>query len=81
MQAVFSAESSSPMHQCGKHSLFVGWLVMAPNVEVQICMGGFAVHSVAQRAFRSTVNICVQEWEVALLFGLHGELNALMHAV
>jgi hypothetical protein len=69
------------MRQYGKYSLFVRWLVMAPSIEVEICMGGFAVHSVAQRAFRSSVNICVQEWKVALHFFLRGELNALMHAV
>jgi hypothetical protein len=41
-------------------------------------MGGFAVHSVAQRAVGFLVNIYVQEGEVALHFGLHGELNALV---
>jgi hypothetical protein len=81
MQAVFTAENSSPMHKCGKHSLFVGWVVMRSNVEVEIRMGGFAVHSVTQRDIGSSVYIYVQEEEVALTFGLHGELNALMDAV
>jgi hypothetical protein len=40
-------------------------------------MGGFTQYSVAQRAVRSPVNVCVQE-EMTLPFGLYGELNALM---
>jgi hypothetical protein len=36
---------------------------------------------VTQRAIRSSVNIQVQEWEVAFAFGFHGELNGLMDAV
>jgi hypothetical protein len=36
---------------------------------------------VSQRAIRSSVNIQVQEWEVAFTFGFHGELNGLMDAV
>jgi hypothetical protein len=42
---------------------------MRPSVEVEIGMGGFAVHSDG-----SPVNIHVQEGEMALPFGLHGEL-------
>jgi hypothetical protein len=36
---------------------------------------------VSHRAIRSSVNIQVQEWEVAFTFGFHGELNGLMDAV
>jgi uracil-DNA glycosylase len=53
MQGVFIAKSASLVHHCGKHSLFVGWVVVGPNVEVVICMGEFAVQSVAQRAVAS----------------------------
>jgi hypothetical protein len=39
------------------------------------------VHSMAQRTIGSPVNISVKEGEVALNFGLHGELNALVDTV
>jgi hypothetical protein len=44
-------------------------------------MGRFTVYCVAQRTVVSPVNIYVKEGEVALSFGLHGELNALMDTV
>jgi hypothetical protein len=50
-------------------------------VEVEIGVCGLAVQFVAQRAIRSSVNMQVQEWEVAFTFGFHGELNGLMDAV
>jgi hypothetical protein len=81
MQVVSTTENSSPMHQCSKHS-FVCWMVvMGPSTKIEICTGGFTVHSVAQRSIGSSVNIYVQEKEVALLFSLHGELNGLMDAI
>jgi hypothetical protein len=41
--------------------------MMGLAVEVKIGVGGFAVHFVSQRAFRSSVIIQVQEWEVAFI--------------
>jgi hypothetical protein len=37
--------------------------------------------SMAQRTIGPTVNIYVKEGEMALTFGLHGELNALVDTV
>jgi hypothetical protein len=51
------------------------------GVEVKIYVSGLAVHFVSQTAIRSSVNIQVQEWEVAFIFGFHGELNGLMDAL
>jgi hypothetical protein len=51
------------------------------GVEVEIGVSGLAVHFVSQRAIRSSVNIKVQEWEVAFTFGFHRELNGLMDDV
>jgi hypothetical protein len=59
--------------ECGKYRLFVGWVVVGPRVEVEIGMGGFVVHSVAQVAAVSPVNIYV-----SLPFGLHRDLNVLL---
>jgi hypothetical protein len=81
MQAVFVPKSSSPDHHCGKCSFFVGSVLMGPSVEVDIRMGGYVVHPVAQRVVGSPVDIYVQEGMMALLIGLHGELKALMDAV
>jgi hypothetical protein len=81
LQAVFIVKSSSPVHQYGKHSLFIGWVVMGPSDEVQTGMGESAVHSGAQRAVTSPVNIYVQEGEVAFTFGLHGEVKTLVDAI
>jgi hypothetical protein len=61
--------------------LFIGWVMMGLGVEVEIGVSGLAVHFVSQRAIRSSVDIQVQEWEVAFTFGFHGELNGLMEAV
>jgi hypothetical protein len=44
-------------------------------------MYGLAIHFVTQRTIRSSVNIEVQEGEVAFIFGFHCELNELMDAV
>ncbi|PNF16784.1 hypothetical protein B7P43_G00868 [Cryptotermes secundus] len=44
-------------------------------------MGRFMVHSMAQKTIGSPVNIYVKEGEVALTFGLHGELNAWVDTV
>jgi hypothetical protein len=55
--------------------------MMELGVEVKIGVSGLAVHFVTQRAIRSSVNIQVQEWEVAFTFGFYGELNGLMDAV
>jgi hypothetical protein len=55
--------------------------MMGPGVEVEIGVSWLAVNFVTQRAIRSSVNIQVQEREVAFTFGFHGELNGLMDAV
>jgi hypothetical protein len=55
--------------------------MMRLGVEVEIGVNGLAVHFVSQRATRFSVNIQVQEWEVAFTFSFHGELNGLMDAV
>jgi hypothetical protein len=39
---------------------------MGLGIEVEIGVSGLAVHFVSQRAVRSSVNIQVQEWEVAV---------------
>jgi hypothetical protein len=44
-------------------------------------MGRFTVHSTAQRTVRPPINIYVKKGEVALTFGLHGELNSLVDTV
>jgi hypothetical protein len=61
--------------------LFIAWVVLGPSVEVEIDIGGFAVHSVAQRAVKSPINNLCPGREVTLTFGLYGEQNALMDAV
>jgi hypothetical protein len=55
--------------------------MMGLGVEVEIGVSGLAIHFVSKRAVRSSINIQVQEWEVAFTFGFHGELNGLMDAV
>jgi hypothetical protein len=55
--------------------------MMGLGVEVEIGVSGLAVHFVTQRAIRSSVNIQVQEWQVAFTFGFHGELDGLMDVV
>jgi hypothetical protein len=52
--------------------LLVGWVVVGPSIKVEVGMGRFMVHPMAQS---------VKEGEVALSFGLHGELNALVNTV
>jgi hypothetical protein len=59
--------------QCGKYSLLVLRVVVGPSIKVEVVMGGFTVHFMAQRT--------VKEQEVALSFGLHGQLNALVDTV
>jgi hypothetical protein len=65
------------VHQCGKYSLLTGLVVVGPSVKIEVGMGRFTVHFMAQGPIRSPVNIYVKEGEVALTFSLHGELNAL----
>jgi hypothetical protein len=55
--------------------------MMRLGVEVRIGVSGLAVHFVTQTAIQSSVNIQVQEWEVAFTFGFHRELNGLIDAV
>jgi hypothetical protein len=60
----------------------VGWVVVVgPIVEVETGMVEFVVHSLAQRAAGSPVNIYVHKAEMALPFCLHSELNALVFAL
>jgi hypothetical protein len=51
------------------------------GAEVEMGVSGLAVHFVPQTAICSSVNTEVQEWEVAFIFGFHGELNGLMDAL
>jgi hypothetical protein len=81
MQALLIAQSSGPMHQCGKYSLLTGWVVLGRGVKVEVGMGSFTVHSMVQRTVEFSVNVCVKECEVTFTFGLHGELNALVYTV
>jgi hypothetical protein len=69
------------VHRCGKYSVLVGWVVVASSVKVEVGMGRFTVHSMAQGTVGSPVNIYVNEWEAALSFGHHGELTALVDTV
>jgi hypothetical protein len=54
---------------------------MGLGVEIEIGVSGLAVYFGPQRAIRSSVNVQVQEWEVAFTFSFHRELNGLMEAV
>jgi hypothetical protein len=54
--------------------------MMGLGVEVKIDVSGLTLHFVSERAIRSSVNIQVQECEVAFTFDFHGELNGLMDA-
>jgi hypothetical protein len=56
-------------------------VVVGSSIKVEVGMGGFTVHCMAQRTVGSPVNIYVKEWEVTLSFGLHGELSALVVTV
>jgi hypothetical protein len=56
-------------------------VVVGTSIKVEVCMGKFTVHSMAQRTVESSVNIYVKEGEVALTFSLHDELNALVDTV
>jgi hypothetical protein len=70
------------VHQCGNYSLLTGWVVVVgPRVKVEIGMVRFTVHSMVHRTIGSPIIIYVKEEEVALTFGLHGELNALVDTV
>jgi hypothetical protein len=68
------------VHQCAKYSLLVGWVVVG-CVKVDVGMGRFTVHFMAQSTVGFPVDIYVKEWKVALSFGLHGELNVLVDTV
>jgi hypothetical protein len=61
-----STQSSSPVYQCGKYSMFVGWMVIIAGVSVEAGMGRFTVHFMAQRTIGSSVNIYVKEGKVAI---------------
>jgi hypothetical protein len=37
------------------------------HVKVEVGMGSFTIHSVAQRIVGSSVDICVKEWEVTFI--------------
>jgi hypothetical protein len=51
--------------------------MMGLGVEVEIGLCGLVVHFVSQKSIRSSVNIYVQEWEVAFTFGFHGGVGSL----
>jgi hypothetical protein len=53
-QAVLIAQSSGPVHQCGKCSLFIGGVMVGPRLELQVGMCGFAVYSMAYSPFAET---------------------------
>jgi hypothetical protein len=83
LQAAFVTKSSGFVYQSGQYWLFIGWVMKGLGVEVEIgvCVNEFAVYFVFQTAIRSSVNIQIQEWEVAFTFGFRGEMNGLMDAV
>jgi hypothetical protein len=54
---------------------------MRARVLVEAGVGRLMVHSMAQTAIRSPVNIRVKEGKVAVSFLLHCELNVLMDTV
>jgi hypothetical protein len=41
-------QSSGPMYQCGKHSLFIGRVVVRVDMEIEVGVCGFTVDSMAQ---------------------------------
>jgi hypothetical protein len=59
MKAVLMAHSSSPVYQCRKFGMLVGWVVMNARVYIEVCMGRFMVHFTAQRETGSPVNMYV----------------------
>jgi hypothetical protein len=68
------------VHQCGKYSLFVGWVVVGPSVKVEVDMGRCTVPFMAQRTVGSPINVYDKKgrWPSVCL---HGELNALVDTV
>jgi hypothetical protein len=52
MKAVLVTQRFGSVHQCGKYSVFLGWVVMRTRVEMEVSMGRFMVCFKAQRAIR-----------------------------
>jgi hypothetical protein len=64
MKAVFITQSYVPVWKV-RHACWMGG-------EVEVGMGTFTVHLVAQRAIGSPLKICVKKGKVVVSFRLHG---------
>jgi hypothetical protein len=59
MKTFVITQGSGPMYQRGKHSRFIGRVVVRVGLEIEVGMCGFTVDSMAQWAIRFTVYINV----------------------
>jgi hypothetical protein len=56
-------------------------MVVRVGVEIVVGVRGLAINFIAQWAIRFTVDVNIKEGKMAVPFGLHRELNALMDTV
>jgi hypothetical protein len=64
-----------------KYGMLVGLVVMRARVLVDIGMGTFTAHFMAQKSIMSPVYVYVKEGKVAVSFCLHGQQNILVDTV
>jgi hypothetical protein len=57
MKAALITQSSSSVYQCGKGSIFAGWVVVGARVQVEFGMGRFTIYLLAQRTIGFHVNM------------------------
>jgi hypothetical protein len=55
MKAVMITWSSSPVYQCRKYGMLVGWVVVRARVKLEVGVGRFMVHLMAKRAIGAPV--------------------------
>jgi hypothetical protein len=48
MKTFVITQGSGPMYQRGEHSLFIGRVVVGVGMEIEVCVCGFTVDSMAQ---------------------------------
>jgi len=74
LNTLLVADYSKPVYLGGQKRIFIGWMVVWTYIQTKICKSQFSVYFLIQWAIFASVNVEIQQKEVAICLSLKGEL-------
>jgi len=80
LNTLLVADYTNQVYLGGQHRMFIGWMVVWTNIQTKICMSQFSVYFLIQWVIFASVNVEIQQKEVAICFSPKGEMYTVASA-